>query len=71
MSLFRSEEHVDRWLERTGRSKGAVVDLEIVWRLAHAWYSDPRWPAWRPRTRVESQQVLLSVGLTGEFWELP
>jgi hypothetical protein len=71
MSLFRSEEHVDRWLQRTNRSKGAVVDLQTVWRLANAWYSDPRWAAWRPRTRDESQQALLSVGLTGEFWELP
>jgi hypothetical protein len=71
MSLFRSEEHVDRWLERTNRSKGAVVDLRTVWRLANAWYSDPRWAAWRPRTRDESQWVITSVGLTGEFWELP
>lgn len=26
---------------------------------------------WRARTREESQQVLESVGLAGEFWELP
>jgi hypothetical protein len=71
MSLFRSEEHVDRWLERTNRSKGAVVDLQTVWRLAYAWYPDPRWASWRPRTRDESQWVIGSVGLTGEFWELP
>ncbi len=71
MSLFRSEEHVDRWLERTKRNKGAVVDLQTVWRLANAWYTDPRWAAWRPRTRDESQWVITSVGLTGEFWELP
>ena len=71
MSLFRSEEHVDRWLQRTNRSKGAVVSLQTVWRLANAWYVDPRWAAWRPRTRDESQWVLGSVGLNGEFWELP
>jgi hypothetical protein len=69
MSLFRSEEHVDRWLRETGNDRGAVVPLAQVWDLAKAWYLDPRDPAWRPRTLDESQAVLGSVGLTGEFWE--
>ena len=71
MSLFRSEEHVDRWLAREKKTRGAVVSLEQVWHLAKAWYTDPRDPSWRPRTRDESQAVLSSVGLTSEFWELP
>lgn len=71
MSLFRSEEHVDRWLAKTRRNKGAVVPLAQVWRLARAWYSDPRKPDWRPRTRDENQAVLASVGLTDPFWQLP
>ena len=71
MSLFRSEEHVDRWLAREKKSRGAVVSLETVWHLAKAWYADPRDPAWRPRTRDESQAVLSSVGLTSDFWQLP
>jgi hypothetical protein len=71
MSLFRSEEHLERWLAREGRMRGASVPLEQVWHLAKAWYVDPRDPSWRPRTRDESQAVLASVGLTGAFWELP
>jgi hypothetical protein len=71
MSLFRSEEHVERWLHATGHPRGAVVPLAQVWALSKAWYTDPRDPAWRPRTRDESQAVINSVGLTGEFWELP
>lgn len=71
MSLFRSEEHVDRWLEQTQHARGAVAPLSTVLRLSRAWYTDPRDPAWRARTRDESQQVLASVGLTGEFWQLP
>ena len=71
MSLFRSEEHVDRWLSRTGNLKGAVVPLPQVWELARAWYADPRDPGWRPRSRDESQAVINAVGLTGAFWELP
>lgn len=71
MSLFRSEEHVDRWLRDTGRQRGGVVPLDVIWTLAKAWYVDPRSPDWRPRSRDESQAVLHSVGLVDDFWTLP
>jgi hypothetical protein len=71
MSLFRSEEHVDRWVKSKGYTRGAIVPIDVVWSLAKAWYTDPREKDWRPRTRDESQAVLASVGLTGEFWDLP
>lgn len=71
MALFRSEEHVGRWIADGPRKPGAVLPLRTVWELARAWYTDPRDAAWRPRTRDENQRVLESVGLTGEFWELP
>ena len=71
MSLFRSEEHVGRWIAEGPRKPGVVLPLRTVWQLARAWYQDPRDPAWRPRTRDENQGILESVGLTGEFWELP
>jgi hypothetical protein len=70
MSLFRSEEHIDAWLSKTAQTKGAVVPLPQVMRLARAWYQDPRNPLWRPRSLAESQTVLSSVGLTGPFWNL-
>ena len=68
MTLFRSEEHLARSF-RDPASRGAVVPLEQVWRLAKAWYADPRDRNWRPRTREESQSVLSSVGLVGDFWQ--
>ena len=68
MSLFRSEEHLDNWLSTNGYARGAVISLEKTWRLARAWYADPRDPAWRPRTKDENQAVLTSVGLTSSFW---
>lgn len=71
MTLFRSEEHVERWVNQKGYARGAVVPLDTVWRLAKAWYVDPRNASWRPRSRDESQAVLASVGLTDEFWTLP
>jgi hypothetical protein len=71
MSLFRSEEHARRWTDAHSYDIGAIVPVEQVWRLARAWYTDPRRSDWRARTRDQSQAVLASVGLTGAFWELP
>ena len=70
MLLFRSEEHLERWLTRHGAPRGAVLTLGETWRLSRAWYPDRRDPAWRPRTAAESQAVLDALGLTGEFWKL-
>ena len=70
MSLFRSEEHVDRWIAARHYDRGAVVPLSQVWRLALAWYKDPRAEEWKPRTLAETEAILESVGLTGEFWRL-
>jgi hypothetical protein len=39
--------------------------------LAKAWYAEPRESGWRARTLQESQNVLVSVGLAGDFWQLP
>ena len=70
MSLFRSEEHVDRWLTVNRRTRGSVLPLGAVAKLSRAWYADPRAASWQPRTREESQAVLTSVGLTDPFWAL-
>jgi hypothetical protein len=70
MNLFRSEEHVTRWLDAGRREPGATISSEKLAELAHAWWSDRLSPAWRPRTRDESQAILARLGLTGEFWQL-
>ena len=36
MDLFRSEEHVDRWL--AGRTRGATTSVGQLCDLAHAWF---------------------------------
>ena len=69
MNLFRSEDHVERWL--AGRPAGATVPLGVLRQLADEWYGDRLSPGWRPRTRAESQAILDGLGLTGEFWQLP
>jgi len=68
MSLFKSEQHLARWLQTNQVQRGSVLSLEQAWRLAMAWYRDPRDPEWRPRTKQEQQAVVDSAGLRGAFW---
>ncbi len=69
MLLFRSEEHVQRWLG--GREPGATTTTATLCALAHRWWGDRLSPDWRPRSRSASQAILAGLGLTGPFWELP
>ena len=69
MNLFRSEEHVERWLRR--RRPGATIPVTTLARLADAWWSSRLAPDWRPRSTAESQAILDDLGLTGPFWRLP
>ena len=69
MNLFRSEEHVERWL--AGRRPGATIPVATLVRLALAWWSDRLAPGWRPHTRQQNQAILDGLGLAGPFWRLP
>ena len=69
MNLFRSEEHVERWLG--GREPGATIPVTKLSELAHAWWDDRVSPEWRPHTRDQNQAILDRLGLSDEFWHLP
>jgi hypothetical protein len=69
MNLFRSEEHIDRWLGE--REPGETIPVTKLSELAHAWWSDRLPPAWRPHTREQNQAILDRLGLVGDFWRLP
>ena len=69
MNLFRSEEHVARWLG--DREPGATIPVAKLSELAHAWWHDRLAPDWHPRSRDESAAILERLGLVGEFWRLP
>jgi hypothetical protein len=69
MNLFRSEEHIERWL--AGRTAGATITVDRLSELAHAWWHDRLAPDWRPRSRAKNQGILDALGLTGPFWQLP
>ena len=68
MNLFRSEEHVGRWL--SGRKPGATISVTKLSELAQGWWHDRLDPAWRPHTREQNQAILAGLGLTGDFWRL-
>ena len=70
MLLFRAEEHVDRWCEARGLSRGASISLEQAWGLASAWYGRRLAPDWRRRTPEEAQAVFDEIGLRGQFWRV-
>jgi hypothetical protein len=69
MNLFRSEEHISRWLD--GREPGATTSISKLSELAHAWWGNRLALDWRPRARDESQAILDRLGLAGPFWQLP
>jgi hypothetical protein len=69
MNLFRSEEHIERWL--AGRAPGATITATTLGELAHAWWSDRLEPDWQPHSREQNQAILDQVGLIGDFWRLP
>ena len=68
MNLFRSEEHIARWLGR--REPGATITVQKLSELTHAWWDDRIAPDWRPHTREQNAAILERLGLTGLFWEL-
>jgi hypothetical protein len=70
MVFLRSEDHLTRWLHANGWQAGATVDAPLMHELARAWWWSRLDPGWRPRTAEESQAILDTLGLTGEFWAL-
>ncbi|RNL60874.1 hypothetical protein EFK50_21150 [Nocardioides marmoriginsengisoli] len=66
--IFCSEACVDNWTASAGRTKGEVLDLPTLWRLAEHWYDGRLQRGYRRRDPAESAQYLREVGLTGAFW---
>jgi hypothetical protein len=69
MNLFRSEDHIRRWL--VSRRPGATITVVRLSELAHAWWGDRLAPDWRPHTREANQAIIDRLGLDEDFWRLP
>ncbi len=71
MLIFRSEEHLAKWLNDWHMPRGVVISLEQCWQLALAFYTpDRRVPDWRRKTVDEVEALFAELGLTEEFWRL-
>lgn len=69
--LFCTTGCVDDWLARTGHTRGYVMDLATLWRLARGWYSGRMTPGYTRREPAEAAAYLAEAGLAGSFWGLP
>ena len=67
MLLFRSEEHLDEWID-AGNPRGETMTVAQQWALARVWFQGRDLLSWRRRSPQEAQEVLLSVGLDSDFW---
>ena len=68
MNLFRSEEHIVRWLD--GRAPGETMPVTKLAELAEEWWADRLAPDWGPHTLEQNQAILDRLGLAGDFWRL-
>jgi hypothetical protein len=68
--IFCNEHCVDQWLAKTGNSRGYVMNLETLWKLASKWYEGRLDEGYRRREPAEAKEYFRSVGLSGAFWGL-
>lgn len=66
--IFCNEHCVDSWLEQTSSERGAVFDLDTLWRLASQWYAGRLGTPYRRREPKQAAEYFASVGLIGPFW---
>jgi Alkylmercury lyase len=68
--IFCGEGCVDDWLAATGNTKGYVMDLPTLWRLAAHWYDGRLDHGYTRRDPATAAGYLREVGLSGSFWGL-
>jgi hypothetical protein len=61
---------VDAWLTTTGHTRGAVLDLTQLWRLASHWYDGRLERGYVRREPAAAHEYLRAAGLKGTFWGL-
>ncbi len=68
--LFCTDECVESWLARTGSTRGYVMDLATLWRLAEHWYDGRLDRDYVRREPDQAGDYFRAVGLHGPFWGL-
>ena len=70
MLLFRSEEHLSRWVASGDPPRGERMTLAQQWKLAQDWFTGRDRPEWHKRTPAEAEAIFRAAGLTSDFWRL-
>jgi hypothetical protein len=68
--IFCTGACVERWLAKTGRSAGSILDLATLWRLASRWYEGRLEEGYQRRDPALAREYFRGVGLAGPFWGL-
>ena len=68
--IYCSERCVADWLRVTGHSRGYVMSLQTLWRLAEHWYDGRLDSPYIRREPSAAAEYFRSVGLHGPFWGL-
>ena len=69
--VFRDREQVAAWCARHGHARGDVQPLDVVDRLARAWYGGHLAPDWTKWTAAQAAAIFEACGLGGPTWSLP
>jgi hypothetical protein len=68
--FFTSENRIDRWCERHGRPRGAILTMADGMKLAQRWFGDYASPDWRRKTPDEARAIFEELGFDLAFWDL-
>ena len=66
--IFCGESCVDTWLAMSGQTKGDVMDLPTLWKLASRWYEGRLDHGYRRRDPDAAAGYFAATGLSGAFW---
>lgn len=69
--IFCSDACVTTWLQRTGNTRGDVMTLDTLWRLAQHWYDGRLHTPYERREPAHAAEYFHDIGLHGQFWGLP
>jgi hypothetical protein len=68
MLLFRSEEWIDKWCERSALKRGEILTVGQVWELSTLWYGNRMDVEFHGRSTQEVADVFKQAGLRSAFW---
>jgi hypothetical protein len=66
--IFCTDTCVDDWLTAFGETRGYVMDLATLWRLASRWYEGRLDHGYTRLDPVTASRYFREVGLAGPFW---